>query len=82
MKYEFIPKGVCSRKMIFEVENGVVKNVEVLGGCNGNGKGMSALVEGMTVDEVIKRLKDIKCDNRSSSCPAQFAKALLEKVES
>lgn len=78
MKYEYTPKGVCSRKMIFEINDDVVTNVEVVGGCNGNGKGISALVEGMTVDEVIKRLDGITCGAKMSSCPAQLAQALKE----
>ena len=51
MKYAYTPKGVCSRKINFEIEDGVVKNVSFTGGCNGNLKGISALVEGMEVEE-------------------------------
>ena len=61
MKYEFNPNGVCSKKIYIDVENGIVNDVSFLGGCNGNLKGIAALVKGMTVDEVVKRLSGIRC---------------------
>ncbi len=70
--------GTCSSAIDFEVENGIVKNVTFIGGCNGNTKGISALVEGMSVDEVISRLEGIKCGFKPTSCPDQLAKALKE----
>ncbi len=76
MKYAYTPKGVCSRKINFEIENGIIKNVSFTGGCNGNLKGLSALVEGMEVQEAIKRLEGITCGMRPTSCPDQFSKAL------
>ena len=57
MKYTYIPQGVCSTKVDFEIEDGVVKNVSFLGGCNGNLKAISALVEGMPVDQLATALK-------------------------
>ena len=60
MKFEYKTKGVCSNAMQFEVEDGIVKNLVVIGGCNGNLQGLSALVEGMEADEVIRRLKGIR----------------------
>lgn len=76
MTYEYSPKGVCSRKMIFDIEDGIVRSLKVEGGCNGNLKGISSLVEGLPVDEVIKRLDGIKCGPRPTSCPDQMAQAL------
>ena len=78
MTYEYNPRGVCSRKMIFNIEDGVIKSLEVVGGCNGNLKGIGALVEGQDIDEVISRLEGIKCGMKSTSCPDQLAKALKE----
>ncbi len=78
MTYEYTPRGVCSRKMIIEVEDGKVKNLEVVGGCNGNLTGISKLVEGMSVDEVISRLEGIRCGAKPTSCPAQLAEALKQ----
>ena len=68
--------GTCSQAIQFDIENDVVKNVQFIGGCNGNTQGVSKLVEGMNVDEVISRLKGIKCGMRPTSCPDQLAKAL------
>lgn len=81
MTYEFIPKGVCSRKMTIEIEGDTVKSLSVLGGCNGNLKGISSLVAGMKVDEVIKRLDGIDCGGKGTSCPAQLAIALKQYKE-
>lgn len=76
MEISYKTKGVCSRLINIDVENGIVKKVKFDGGCNGNTKGISALVEGMPVDEVINRLEGIKCGFRDTSCPDQLAKAL------
>lgn len=78
MMYEFIPRGVCSRKIILDVEDGIVRNVEFIGGCNGNLKGISALVKGMETEEVIEKLSEIKCGMKDTSCPAQLAEALRQ----
>ncbi|MCM1298509.1 MAG: TIGR03905 family TSCPD domain-containing protein [Firmicutes bacterium] len=78
MVIEYTPKGVCSRKMTIEVEDGIVKNLTVIGGCNGNLKGISSLVKDMSVDEVIKRLDGIDCGGKGTSCPAQLAEALKQ----
>lgn len=76
--YQYIPKGVCSQYIYFDVVDGKVKNVEFIGGCHGNLQGISKLVDGMKVDEVIDRLSGIKCGNKDTSCPDQFSKALME----
>ena len=78
MQYEYKTKGTCSQKILFDVEDGKVSNVQFLGGCNGNLKGISALVEGMPVAEVISRVEGIKCGMKSTSCPDQLAQALKE----
>lgn len=78
MKYTYTPKGVCSRQINLEVEDGIVTNLEVIGGCNGNLQGISKLVQGMKIEEVIKRLKGIDCNSKGTSCPDQIARALEE----
>ena len=77
MQYEYNTSGTCSRQIIFDVEDGLVKNVQFIGGCNGNLKGIAALVEGMPLDEVINRVKGITCGMKSTSCPDQLAQALM-----
>lgn len=72
----YTPKGVCSRIIDIEVEDGIVKKVHFTGGCNGNTQGVSKLVEGMKVQDVIDRLEGIDCNGRGTSCPAQLAEAL------
>lgn len=80
MQYEYKTKGTCSQKIFFEIENGIVKNVQFLGGCNGNLKGIAALVEGMPVEAVITRVEGIKCGMKTTSCPDQLAQALKEAL--
>lgn len=75
--YEFKTSGTCSQRILFDVENGKVKNVQFIGGCNGNLKGIAALVEGMDVDTVIERVRGIRCGMKQTSCPDQLAQALL-----
>ena len=76
MQYEYQTNGTCSRSILFDVEEGKVKNVQFIGGCNGNLKGIGVLVEGMDVDEVISRVEGIHCGMKSTSCPDQLAQAL------
>ncbi|MCI1269446.1 MAG: TIGR03905 family TSCPD domain-containing protein [Ruminococcus sp.] len=80
MKYEYTPTGVCSRKIILDVEDGVVNDVEFIGGCNGNLKGIATLVKGMKTQDVIEKLQGIKCGMKSTSCPAQLALALKKSL--
>ena len=79
--FEYKTSGTCSSKILFDVyeEDGVkrVKDVQFIGGCNGNTKGISKLVEGMRVDEVIDRLKGVTCGFKPTSCPDQLATALM-----
>lgn len=76
MQYEYKTKGTCSQRIFFDIENGKVQNVQFVGGCNGNLKGISALVEGMSVEEVISRVEGIRCGMKATSCPDQLAQAL------
>ena len=78
MQYEYKTKGTCSQRIFFEVEEGKVKNVQFVGGCNGNLKGIAALVEGMSIEDVINRVEGIHCGMKATSCPDQLAKALKE----
>ena len=78
MQYEYKTKGTCSQRIIFEIEDNIIKNVQFLGGCNGNLKGIGSLVEGMDIDEVIARLEGTTCGMKATSCPDQLAKALKE----
>ena len=80
-KFTFTPRGVCSSKIDFEIENGILRNVSFTHGCNGNTQGIGRLVEGMSVDEVIKRLKGVDCGGRGTSCPDQLARALENAKE-
>lgn len=72
----FSTKGVCSRQIQIDVKDQVIQTVEFVGGCAGNSQGVARLVEGMTVQEAVKRLKGIRCGARATSCPDQLAKAL------
>lgn len=81
MTYTYTTKGVCARSITIEVENNIVKEVKFLGGCNGNTSGISKLVVGMEIDEVISRLENIRCGFKTTSCPDQLAKALKEIKE-
>ena len=81
MQYEYKTKGTCSQRILFEIEDGKLHNVQYIGGCNGNLKGIGALVEGMDVTEVIDRLSGTTCGMKSTSCPDQLAQALKEATE-
>ena len=78
MEYRYMPKGVCSMQMIFEIENNIIKTLKIIGGCPGNTVGVSKLVEGRNIDEVIEMLKGIPCGIKGTSCPDQVARALEE----
>ena len=73
-------KGVCSRQIDMEIDNGVIVDAKFTGGCSGNTQGVAALVIGMTVEEAIKRLRGIKCGFKSTSCPDQLAVAIEEHL--
>lgn len=76
MTIQYTPKGVCSRAFEIEVEEGVIQSVQVVGGCDGNLKGLSSLLKGMKVEEAIQRMEGIRCGVKATSCPDQMAQAL------
>ncbi len=78
MEYKFSPKGVCSIEMIFDIENNIINSLKIIGGCPGNTVGVSRLVAGKNIDEVIEMLEGINCGARGTSCPDQVAMALKE----
>lgn len=78
--YTYKTKGVCSQAIQFDLDGDKVTNVNFLGGCSGNTQGVARLIEGMNVEEAIKRLEGIKCGPRPTSCPDQLAKALKEAL--
>ena len=80
MEYRYSPEGVCSREMIIEMDGDIIKSVKIIGGCPGNTVGVSAMIEGRKIDDVIKKLKGIPCGVKGTSCPDQLARA-LEKVK-
>ena len=85
MKYTYRTSGTCSSEIRIEADekSGVIRKVEYTGGCNGNLKGISAIVEGMKADDVIRKFKGIRCGMKSTSCPDQLARALeqMNKAE-
>lgn len=78
MTISYKPKRVCSRLMIVEAEDGIIKSVEIVGGCDGNLQGISRLVVGMSVQEAISRMEGISCNGKGTSCPDQLAQALKQ----
>ena len=78
MEHIYRPRGVCSREMRVEVEDGIIRRVEVIGGCNGNLKGISRLLVGMRAEDAIEKLEGIRCGFKPTSCPDQISKALRE----
>lgn len=76
MIFKYEPEGVCSQMFEIDIDNNVINNLIVYGGCNGNLKGISSLLKGMNVDDAISRLEGIKCGYKQTSCPDQISKAL------
>lgn len=81
MQYIYTPQGVCSMKMIFEIDGQIVKNLQIIGGCPGNTVGVSTLIKERSIDEIIQMLKGIPCGIKGTSCPDQIAKALQKYKE-
>ena len=81
MKVSYTPRGVCSRQMTVEAEDGIITDVQVLGGCDGNLKGLMSLLKGMSVEQAISRLEGICCGMKATSCPDQLAQALRKLQE-
>ena len=82
MQYSYQTRGVCSKKMRFTIEDGVLLDLEVAGGCAGNLMGIGRLVQGMPVEQVIERLSGLTCGDKATSCPDQLARALQIALES
>ncbi len=80
MTYRYKTKGVCSRSITLEIEDGRVQHVQFEGGCNGNTQGVARLVEGMEAEEAVRRLSGIRCGSKASSCPDQLAEAIREAM--
>lgn len=78
MTYEYKTKGTCSSRITFELDGDIVRNVKFTGGCNGNLKGISSIVDGMKVEDIEKKLGGITCGFKNTSCPDQLAKAVSE----
>lgn len=76
MKFDYYPKGVCSRRYTIEIENDTIQSLTVEGGCQGNLAGISRIVRGMKVDDVIRAFEGVNCNGKGTSCPDQIAKAL------
>ena len=81
MEFNFIPKGVCSRQISLEIDNGIITNCKFTGGCSGNTQGLCSLVIGMDAEEAMKRLRGIDCNGRGTSCPDQLSIAIEEALE-
>ena len=80
MTITYRPKGVCYRLMRVEVEDGIIRQVEVQGGCSGNLQGISRLLVGMPVQQAIERMEGVRCGGKPTSCPDQLAKALRQAL--
>ena len=81
MDYQYRTKGVCSQKITFSLNDGIVSDISFFGGCNGNLKGIAKLCEGMKAEDVIARIKGVKCGFKQTSCPDQLATALEEALK-
>ena len=81
MIYQYKTKGTCSTEMAIELDGGVIRSVKITGGCDGNLKGICSLVQGQKAEDVIGKLKGIRCGFKSTSCPDQLAKALTQAME-
>ena len=81
MQYEYKTKGTCSQRILFDLNDGIVTNVQFIGGCNGNLQGISRLVEGLPADEVIEKISGIRCGMKPTSCPDQLATAIKEALK-
>lgn len=80
--YTYKTKGICAKQINFDVKDNRISNVSFIGGCGGNLGGISRLLEGLTVDDAISRLKGIDCGGKGTSCPDQFVSALEALLES
>ena len=82
MKIKFYPQGVCCQQMEVEIEDGRIVNAQFFGGCNGNLKGIASLIQGMKDEDVIERIQGTTCGGKSTSCPDQLSKCLIQYLTS
>ncbi len=82
MEYRYKPSGVCSREFVFDIKDDIIQKLDVVGGCSGNLQGISKLLVGMNINDVVERIKGLKCGMKSTSCPDQIALALQKFLES
>ena len=78
MIFQYVPQGICAQRIIVDIEDGVIRDLNIVGGCDGNHKGITALVKGMKVEDVNETLRGISCGFRDTSCPDQLSRALEE----
>ena len=76
------PRGVCSQKMIVSAENGIITDVQIIGGCDGNTKGITSLLKGMRLEDAISKLSGIRCGRKDTSCPDQLSIAMKKLLDS
>lgn len=81
MKFEYHTEGTCSRNIILEMDGDTIQSVQFIGGCNGNLKGIAALIQGQKAQDVIQKVRGITCGPKSTSCPDQLALALQAYLE-
>ena len=81
MAYVYLPRGVCAREFLIELDGDKIKKIEIVGGCDGNLKGISHLLEGMDTKDAITRLRGIRCGHKQTSCPDQLSYALEKAIE-
>ena len=78
---QYQPKGVCAKMMQFRIQNNMVLDAEFIGGCNGNLNGISNLIKGMNINDIIPKLSGLPCGSRPTSCPDQLTKGLIAYIE-
>ena len=78
MIFQYVPQGICAQRIIVDIEDGVIRDLNIVGGCDGNHNGITALVKGMKVEDVKEKLRGIRCGFRDTSCPDQLSRALEE----
>lgn len=81
MIYTYKPKGVCAREMQLDIEDGILRDAKIIGGCDGNRQGVCALVKGQKAKDVMEKLRGIDCRGRGTSCPDQLSKAIAACLE-
>ena len=77
MRYSYKTSGTCAQEIHFDIEDGMIKELEFVGGCNGNLKAISTLVKGQDVDHIVNLLQGLTCGYKNTSCADQLTKALL-----